>query len=292
MIAESTPNPAGETSDQSAEPKRPPLERPRGTRTVSAHWLAVFERDGFMCGYCGVDLLRDAGTLLQATVDQIRPRAKGGSDNQENLVSCCYACNQLKGCFVAETVEDGRAYVTLKRAAFVSYFASAVQYHGVTLPTRRGDNSSLRFDMVAALAQFADQAARIIARMKTFQVDAERVLSRFEAVDVIEAICGKAVPDSPGPAKLPADDRPLNLAEIFDSVEAIVAGKKATTHGAPRCKVDQADCIRPPAITPDLVARAERLLQDGRQPLEVCEQLGLRLNVVEAIGRELTHATA
>ena len=50
----------------------------------------------FRCAYCGVSE-RDAGAEL--TVDHFQPRSKGGSDDSENWVYCCHACNEFKGDF-------------------------------------------------------------------------------------------------------------------------------------------------------------------------------------------------
>lgn len=48
----------------------------------------VFATKGCLCTYCG----DDAGQ-----VDHVIPRSRGGSDDLENLVPCCGACNLAKG---------------------------------------------------------------------------------------------------------------------------------------------------------------------------------------------------
>ena len=51
----------------------------------------ILHRDGFACRYCaaipGSDLLE---------VDHLVPRARGGKDNLENLVTACKTCNSRK----------------------------------------------------------------------------------------------------------------------------------------------------------------------------------------------------
>jgi hypothetical protein len=47
----------------------------------------------FRCGYCGV-LETEYGATL--TIDHYQPVSRGGSDNSENLVYCCHACNEFK----------------------------------------------------------------------------------------------------------------------------------------------------------------------------------------------------
>jgi 5-methylcytosine-specific restriction endonuclease McrA len=49
----------------------------------------VFLRDKFSCQYCAS---RD-----DLTFDHVLPRSRGGRSTWENLVACCYACNNRKG---------------------------------------------------------------------------------------------------------------------------------------------------------------------------------------------------
>lgn len=50
----------------------------------------ILRRDLYKCGYCG------RGDL-PLTIDHIIPKAKGGIDSWENLVSACTKCNNKKG---------------------------------------------------------------------------------------------------------------------------------------------------------------------------------------------------
>lgn len=50
----------------------------------------ILRRDGYKCVYCG------RGDL-PLTVDHIIPRARGGDDVWENLISACTVCNNKKG---------------------------------------------------------------------------------------------------------------------------------------------------------------------------------------------------
>lgn len=67
----------------SEKPKRQPL-----SKRVR---FEVFKRDGFACQYCGAT---PPGVLLHC--DHIHPVAEGGSNDMDNLVTACEACNQGK----------------------------------------------------------------------------------------------------------------------------------------------------------------------------------------------------
>lgn len=53
----------------------------------------VRHRFGHRGAYCGVHE-RDVGSELE--IEHFQPRSKGGSDELENLVYCCAACNRFK----------------------------------------------------------------------------------------------------------------------------------------------------------------------------------------------------
>ena len=63
---------------------------------------AVRERFQRACGYCGVTEITVGGEL---TLDHYRPRAAGGSDDQDNLVYACVRCNQYKGNFWSDSAD-------------------------------------------------------------------------------------------------------------------------------------------------------------------------------------------
>lgn len=52
----------------------------------------IFRRDGYCCLYCGGKF-----PPAELTLDHVEPRVKGGDRSDGNLVTCCRACNILKG---------------------------------------------------------------------------------------------------------------------------------------------------------------------------------------------------
>lgn len=52
----------------------------------------VFMKTFYHCAYCG-KILCNTDDL---TIDHMNPKAKGGTDEMDNLVGCCKSCNQIK----------------------------------------------------------------------------------------------------------------------------------------------------------------------------------------------------
>ena len=74
----------------------------------------VFAKDDFRCIYCGYDGRTFNGwALLQ--VDHFKPKALGGSDEMENLVTACVICNHMKGCAPFGTHDEARAAIGMWR---------------------------------------------------------------------------------------------------------------------------------------------------------------------------------
>lgn len=63
----------------------------------------VFKRDDFTCRYCGQ---KTPKVILEC--DHIIPRAEGGTDEIENLVTACWACNRGKGATLLDSVPQDR----------------------------------------------------------------------------------------------------------------------------------------------------------------------------------------
>ena len=74
--------------------------RPR----LGGHWIsperrsALYERDGHRCYLCGNQVASsgDVNADNYATLDHVVPRAHGGTDDDNNLMTCCRKCNSVK----------------------------------------------------------------------------------------------------------------------------------------------------------------------------------------------------
>lgn len=55
--------------------------------------LAIYLRDGLACAWCGQGV--ENGIIF--SLDHLKPHAKGGSNHEANLVTCCKRCNDSRG---------------------------------------------------------------------------------------------------------------------------------------------------------------------------------------------------
>jgi len=84
-------------------------------------WQYVFEHDKGICQYCGCDLLSNFSVYWSATVDHIVARCENGSDEKENLVLSCPACNgMLSRANKLMTFEKRKEYVIERRNSEIS----------------------------------------------------------------------------------------------------------------------------------------------------------------------------
>ena len=51
--------------------------------------LAIYRRDGLACVYC-------RHTRRRLTLDHLKPRSKGGTNDATNLVTACFRCNSQR----------------------------------------------------------------------------------------------------------------------------------------------------------------------------------------------------
>lgn len=63
---------------------------PKHTRSVSRKSIMI--RDSHTCQYCRAPL-----PPARLTLDHVTPKSRGGKSTWENMVACCYPCNNRKG---------------------------------------------------------------------------------------------------------------------------------------------------------------------------------------------------
>jgi 5-methylcytosine-specific restriction endonuclease McrA len=80
----------------------------------------IYERDAWTCCYCEKDLHEGVADVRQRTLDHIVPRCQGGSNSEQNLVTCCITCNSARA----------------DRALTSELLEKAMQWAGVPLPER------------------------------------------------------------------------------------------------------------------------------------------------------------
>lgn len=66
----------------------------KGEWIVRTRRVAIYLRDGFACVYCGTYL--HGCRPSEITLDHLRPRSKGGTNNSRNLVTACRSCNSKR----------------------------------------------------------------------------------------------------------------------------------------------------------------------------------------------------
>ena len=80
----------------------------------------VFKRDKFECQYCGAH-----PPMVVLHVDHIQPVAKGGKNDQDNLITACEACNQGKSdrelSDIPQSLQDRAAEILEKEAQIKGY---------------------------------------------------------------------------------------------------------------------------------------------------------------------------
>jgi len=63
----------------------------------------IFERDKWICQYCGEKVTQE-----NATLDHFIPQSKGGKHTKENLRTCCLICNGIKS---GKTYEEASQFL-------------------------------------------------------------------------------------------------------------------------------------------------------------------------------------
>jgi 5-methylcytosine-specific restriction endonuclease McrA len=68
--------------------------QPTGTWIRPKKRLAIYSRDSFRCLACGRSLRR--AKPFDVTLDHVLPVSKGGTNDPDNLYTCCRSCNSSR----------------------------------------------------------------------------------------------------------------------------------------------------------------------------------------------------
>ena len=69
-----------------------------GAKYEPINKIKVFERDGYKCYLCSIDVVVSKTYRKdQATIDHVIAMANGGDHTYSNVKTCCHACNSRKG---------------------------------------------------------------------------------------------------------------------------------------------------------------------------------------------------
>jgi 5-methylcytosine-specific restriction endonuclease McrA len=81
-------------------------------------------RDNYTCQYCGKH-------VTKPTVDHVIPQVKGGQTTWENLVTCCFECNNKKG---SKTLKESGLVLkkTPKRPHYANWFTCRARVNQAT----------------------------------------------------------------------------------------------------------------------------------------------------------------
>jgi hypothetical protein len=102
----------GAAAAQRVDPRGSARRSPTaGNRGQGGKWLhpttrrRIYERDHWRCVWCNINVTQLTGYLAlvrndsirQATIDHVVPRARGGTNEHTNLITCCAQCNAVRG---------------------------------------------------------------------------------------------------------------------------------------------------------------------------------------------------
>lgn len=81
----------------------------------------VFKRDEYRCAYCFAS--------KNLTIDHVFPKSKGGSNDWENLITCCFDCNSKKGDKTLEQAGLKLLFQPFKPSPFYFMYSSYKDEH-------------------------------------------------------------------------------------------------------------------------------------------------------------------
>ena len=141
-------------------------------------------KEGKRCHWCGRPTRLVAGDALdQATIDHVIPRYKGGTSEEENLVSACRACNarrnseDMKGLPEGSLLGKSQKQVTRtlkqpKRVSLTGDEKRAILAKIAATP--------IHFEPVDVIRQQRDQALKAVTDLRQELEDSQAVIAELE----------------------------------------------------------------------------------------------------------------
>ena len=114
--------------------------------------LAIYLRDGLSCLWCGAAV--ESGVVL--TLDHLKCRSQGGSNNPENLVTACQRCNSARG---------NRSVAAFSRAV-ADYLNHGVTAESIIKTVRAAQRRKPRTAQANELIALRGSAAKVLANLQ------------------------------------------------------------------------------------------------------------------------------
>lgn len=155
--------------------------------------FSVFKRDGFVCQYCGA---HPPAVILE--VDHIKPVARGGSNEIDNLITSCFDCNRGKSdgelSDIPQSLQDKAAEV-LEREEQIRGYQSVMDAKRLRLEEEAAEVCEI-YEMFAPGYTLSDKAMvsvrMFIDKLGVHEVVAsmEKACSRDRKGDEFRYFCG------------------------------------------------------------------------------------------------------
>jgi HNH endonuclease len=115
---------------------------PTFTDSLRGYGRKIYERDNYICRYCGLDGRQSFDTWLSFSVDHLLPKGHPNRDNPEYMVTACNFCNTadnryfdlaekrsliFDGLTPDELVKQRLAYVQKTRQEYRKFWESNVR---------------------------------------------------------------------------------------------------------------------------------------------------------------------
>jgi hypothetical protein len=133
------------------------------------------------CGYCQVS---EAEVGSELTYDHFQPASQGGSDDADNLVYACHACNEFKGDYFGDTEETRLLHPLRDNLKLHLRQAPDGTLQGITALGQRFINLlQLNRPPLVLYRLNAQQAEQSTKRYKAINDRLERIMARIQKIE-------------------------------------------------------------------------------------------------------------